>query len=179
MVPGAPIPSSLGAVLPHPGEEVLFHGHPSWRSMPGFHVKGLLGAVLLGAIVGLISALVDGHVQATWVIVAVLVVFVVSLVTGLVRRLQTTYTVTTERLTIEQGLMTRQLHETRLERVQNVSLRQSLIERALGVGTVDFDTAGSAAFDFSFVGVAEPRRLVRTVDRALRARLEQAGRPAS
>ena len=26
MVPGAPIPSSLGAVLPHPGEEVLFHG---------------------------------------------------------------------------------------------------------------------------------------------------------
>jgi len=56
---------------------------------------------------------------------------------------------------------------------------QRLIERALGVGTVDFDTAGSAAFDFSFVGVAEPRRLVRTVDRALRARLEQAGRPAS
>jgi putative membrane protein len=98
-------------------------------------------------------------------------VFVVTLVTGLVRRLQITYAVTTERLTIEQGLMTREVHEARLERVQNVNLRQSLLERALGVGTVDFDTAGSAAYDFSFTGVAEPRRLVRTVDRALRERL--------
>jgi uncharacterized membrane protein YdbT with pleckstrin-like domain len=162
---------SLAVVLLHPGEEVLFHGHPSWRSMPGFHLKGLLGAVLIGAIAGLISALVDGHVQVTWVIAAVLVVFVVGVVIGVVRRLQTTYTVTTERLTIERGLMTRELHETRLERVQNVNLRQSLLARTLGVGTVDFDTAGGASYDFSFSGVAEPRRLVRTVDRALRERL--------
>jgi uncharacterized membrane protein YdbT with pleckstrin-like domain len=143
--------------------------------MPGFHVKGLLGAVLVGAIAGLISALVDGHVQVTWVIAAVLVVFVANLAVGLVRRLQTTYTVTSERLTIEQGLMTRELHETRLERVQNVNLRQSLLDRVLGVGTVDFDTAGGASYDFSFSGVAEPRRLARTVDRALRARLEAPG----
>jgi uncharacterized membrane protein YdbT with pleckstrin-like domain len=158
-------------VLPHPGEEVLFHGHPSWRSMPGFHAKGLLGGVLVGAIAGLISALVDGHVQVIWVILAVFVVFVANLVIGLVRRLQTTYTVTSERLTIERGLMTRELHETRLERVQNVNLRQSMVERALAVGTVDFDTAGGAAYDFSFIGVPEPKRLVRTVDKALRARL--------
>jgi putative membrane protein len=136
--------------------------------MTTFHVKGLLGGVLIGAIAGLISALVDGHVQVTWVVLAVFVVFVANLATGLVRRLQTTYTVTTERLTIERGLMTRELHETRLERVQNVNLRQSLLERALGVGTVDFDTAGGAAYDFSFIGVAEPKRLVRTVDTALR-----------
>jgi uncharacterized membrane protein YdbT with pleckstrin-like domain len=141
--------------------------------MPGFHLKGLLAAVLLGAVAGLISALVDGHVQVIWVIIAVLAVFVVNLAIGLVRRLQTTYTVTTERLTIERGLMTRELHETRLERVQNVTLRQSLLDRALGVGTVDFDTAASAAFDFSFIGIGEPRRLMRTVDRAQRDRLRQ------
>jgi uncharacterized membrane protein YdbT with pleckstrin-like domain len=158
-------------VQPHPGEELLFDGHPSWRSMPGFHLKGVLAAVLIGAIAGLISALVDGHVQVTWVIVAVLIAFVVNLGMGVVRRFQTTYTVTTERLTIERGLMTREMHETRLERVQNVNLRQSLLDRALGVGTVDFDTAGGAAYEFSFIGVAEPRRLTRTVDQALRARL--------
>jgi putative membrane protein len=141
--------------------------------MAGFHVKGVLAAVLIGAIAGLISALIDSHVQVSWVIVAVLAVFVVNLGLGIVRRLQITYTVTTERLTIERGLMTRELHETRLERVQNVNLRQSLLDRALGVGTVDFDTAGGAAYEFAFVGVAEPRRLTRTVDKALRARLGQ------
>jgi putative membrane protein len=138
--------------------------------MPAFHVKGVLGAVLIGAIAGLISALVEGHVQVTWVIVGVLAVLGVNLVIGFIRRQQTTYTITTERLTIERGLMTRELHETRLERVQNVNLRQSLLERALAVGTVDFDTAGGSEYDFSFAGVAEPKRLVRTVGRALRER---------
>jgi uncharacterized membrane protein YdbT with pleckstrin-like domain len=171
MASRGPALASLGAMLREAGEELLFHGHPSWRSMPGFHFKGLLGAVLLGAVAGLISALVTGHVQVTWVIVAVLAVFAAVLGRGLVRRLQTTYTITDQRLTIERGLMTRELYETRLERVQNVSLRQSVLERALGVGTVDFDTAGGAGFDFTFRGVAEPRRIVRTVDRALRARL--------
>ena len=47
--------------------------------MPGFHVKGLLAAVLVGAVAGLISAIVDGHVQVPWVIVAVLAVFVANL----------------------------------------------------------------------------------------------------
>jgi uncharacterized membrane protein YdbT with pleckstrin-like domain len=158
-------------VLPAAGEEVLFSGHPSWRSMPAFHFKGLLAAVLVGAIAGLISALADGSVQVTWVIGAVLVVFIVNLAAGLLRRLQTTYTVTSERLTIERGLMTRELHQTRLERVQNVRLRQSLIERALIVGTVEFDTAAGAGYDFAFAGVAGPRSIVRTVDRALRGQV--------
>jgi uncharacterized membrane protein YdbT with pleckstrin-like domain len=141
--------------------------------MPGFHLKGLLAAVLIGAIAGLVSAIVDSSVQVPWVIVAVLAVFVVNLGIGLVRRLQTTYTVTSERLTIERGLTTRVLHETRLERVQNVNLRQSLLDRMLAVGTIDFDTAGGAAYEFAFVGVAEPKRLARTVDKALRERLAQ------
>ena len=139
--------------------------------MPGFHVKGVLATVLIGSIAGVISAVLDGRVQAAWVVIAVLIVFVVNLGIGVVRRRQTTYTVTTERLTIERGLMARDLHETRLERVQNVNLRQSLLDRALAVGRIDFDTAAGAAYGFSFVGVAEPKRLARTVDRALRERL--------
>jgi hypothetical protein len=37
----------------------------------------------------------------------------------------------------------------------------------LGIGDVDFDTAGEQGFDFSFEGVADPQTIVRTVDRAL------------
>jgi uncharacterized membrane protein YdbT with pleckstrin-like domain len=159
-------------MVPQSGENLLFHGHPSWRSMPGFHAKGLLLAVLIGAIAGLASAVVSGRVQLLAVIIAVLAVFVAVAATGLVRRLRTTYTITNQRLTIETGLLSRELHETRLDRVQNVNSRQSMLERVLGVGTVDFDTAGGASFGFSFRGVAHPRGLVRTVDRALRMRSE-------
>jgi uncharacterized membrane protein YdbT with pleckstrin-like domain len=154
-------------VDPEPGEEVFFHGHPSWRSMLAFYLRGLLAAVLAGVIVGLVTRVAHGSVEVTWVGAAVAVVFAVVLLWGFIRRLATTYTITNRRLTIDLGLLSREMHETRLERVQNVNSRQGLVERCLGVGTVDFDTAGGAAYDFKFRGVNDPRRIVRTVDRAL------------
>lgn len=135
--------------------------------MLAFYVRGLLGAVLAGVIAGLATSVAHGHVQTGWVGAAVAVVFVLVLVWGFVRRLATTYTITNRRLTIDVGLLSREMHETRLERVQNVNSRQHLLERMLGVGTVDFDTAGGAAYDFRFRGVNDPRQIVRTVDRAL------------
>jgi uncharacterized membrane protein YdbT with pleckstrin-like domain len=151
-------------------EHVLFDGHPSWRSTPGFHVKGILAAVLAGVIAGLVTRIAAGHVQVGWVIAAVLVVFAAALLVGAVGRARTTYTITNERLMIQHGLLARNHQETRLERVQNVASRQSVLERLLGVGTVEFDTAGEAQYDFAFRGVANPREIVRAVDRALRER---------
>jgi uncharacterized membrane protein YdbT with pleckstrin-like domain len=135
--------------------------------MLDLHLKGFLLAVAVGVIAGLASAVAEGTVRVLWVVAAVLAVTAVVLLAGLTRRQATTYTITSERLTIRLGLLSCELHETRLERVQNVTLRQSLGERMLGIGTVDFDTAGSAGFDFAFRGVAGPQHIVRTVDRAL------------
>jgi uncharacterized membrane protein YdbT with pleckstrin-like domain len=138
--------------------------------MLGFYLKGLVGAVLAGALAGVASAAADKQVQTSWVVAVVLAVFAFGLIRGLLRRVRTTYTITDRRLTIERGLLARDLHETTLERVQNVASRQSLLQRVLGIGTVDFDTAGSAEFDFSFSGVEHPRRIVRIVEEALRER---------
>jgi uncharacterized membrane protein YdbT with pleckstrin-like domain len=154
-------------VDPEPGELVFFHGHPSWRSMLAFYLRGLLFAIVAGVIAGIVPRIANGGVQAGWVTTAVLVIFIIVLVWGLVRRISTTYTITNRRLTIRTGLLSREMHETRLERVQNVNSRQRVLERVLGVGSVDFDTAGSAEFDFSFRGVDDPAQIVRTVDKAL------------
>jgi uncharacterized membrane protein YdbT with pleckstrin-like domain len=159
--------STLRVVDPEPGEEVFFHGHPSWRALVAFYSKGVAISIVAGALAGIATALGAGHVQVGWVIVAVLVVFAVGLVFAQIVRLQTTYTITNQRLTIETGVFTREMHETRLERVQNVNVRQSVAERLLRIGDVDFDTAAGAEYDFRFRGVGEPRRIVRTVDRAL------------
>jgi uncharacterized membrane protein YdbT with pleckstrin-like domain len=154
-------------VDPEPGEEVFFHGHPSWRALFGFYVKGVVFAVIAGVIAGVVTRLSSHSVSAGWVATVVLVVFVVVLLVGTLRRIRTTYTITNRRLTIDTGLVSRELHETRLERVQNVNSRQSMFQRLLGVGAVDFDTAGSAEYDFTFRGVAHPHAIVRTVNRAL------------
>ena len=156
---------------------MLFHGHPAWRSMLALHLKGLLWAIGIGAVVGVISAIDKGHVQIAWVVGAVLLVLLLEVIVASIRRLATTYTITTKRLTIRFGLLSRDMHETRLERVQNVNSRQSVLERMLGIGTVDFDTAGGAEFDFAFRGITNPNDIVRTVDQAIQEMSAAGGQP--
>jgi len=146
----------------HSGELVIFQGRPSWRSTLAFYVVGLVLAAAAGVIGGLAGSTGLG-------IAIGVAVFVVVLVVGLLRRLATHYVLTNERLHIRRGLVARHVQETRLERVQNVNTDQSILERLLRIGTVDFDTAGSGDSDFAFTGVAQPAKVVADVDRALRS----------
>ena len=149
-------------------EKVIYQGHPSWRSILGFYIKGSLLAVLAGLIAALASSLAEDDVKTNWVMAAVLGVLIVVLLVGWLRRLMTTYTISTRRLHIRRGLISRRNQETRLDRVQNVNTSQSVLERVLRVGTVDFDTAGGDDYDFAFRGVSDPNHVAETVDRAIR-----------
>jgi uncharacterized membrane protein YdbT with pleckstrin-like domain len=151
------------------GEQVYFHGHPSWRSILDFYFKGLLVAIVAGAIAGVVTRVANHKVNVGVVAAVVAVVLVLVVLAGLIKRLQTTYTISSRRLTIRSGIFTREMHEARLERVQNVNSTQSLLERILHVGTVDFDTAAGSGFDFKFTGVADPHGIVRIVDQAVQS----------
>ena len=145
----------------HPGEEVVFEGHPSWRALLSFYIGGVVAAVVVAVIVGLITG-----VGVAIVVGAVLVGLV--LLYGFVKRMSTTYLVTTQRLYIRRGILSKRMQQTRIDRVQNVNTDQSLRDRILRVGTVDFDTAGTDDSEFRFVGIASPATVVAAVDRAQR-----------
>src|SRR5690242_19674578 len=142
-----------------PGEQVIFQGHPSWRAILGFYLKGVLVAVVLGVIAKLASG--DGAAFVT-----ILVVLALTLLLGFVKRVATTYTITGRRLNIKRGILSREIQETRLERVQNVNYRQTIYQRLMQIGDVDFDTAATDDYNFVFVGVADPGEVVQAVDRA-------------
>jgi uncharacterized membrane protein YdbT with pleckstrin-like domain len=142
-----------------PGEQVIFEGHPSWRAILGFYLKGILIAVVLGVI----AKLAGGNGSAFLVILAVLALTVLA---GFVKRVATTYTITSRRLNIKRGILSREIQETRLERVQNVNYRQSAYQRLMRIGDVDFDTAATDDYNFVFYGVADPGEVVHAVDQA-------------
>src|SRR3954468_20112042 len=143
----------------HAGEEVIYEGHPSWRSTIAFYLKGLLVAVVIGVIVWLITDVGPGAG-------ALAVVLAVVILVGFIRRYFTVYTITNQRLRIQRGIIARHVQQTQIERVQNVNTQQGVIQRVLQVGTVDFDTAGTGDADFAFVGVNNPEKVVEAVDRA-------------
>ena len=147
----------------HEGEQLMFEGRPSWRAIIGFYITGTLIAAAIGAVVGLIGSTGTG-------VVVFVVLFVVVVLVGWIRRIGTRYGITNERLTIQRGILSRHRQETRLTRVQNVNTDQTVIQRMLGVGVVDFDTAGTDAPDseFAFWGVADPGGVAKMVDAAVR-----------
>ncbi len=142
-------------------ETTLYSGHPSWRSMLDFHLVGLLAAAAAGAI----GKLVSGWGIAVAAFAAVLAL---SILVGFIRRVSTHYTVSDRRLHIRRGILSRTEQHTTLDRVQNVETHQTLLERVLRIGTVNFDTAATDDSDFKFEGVASPRHVVAAVDEAQR-----------
>ena len=153
------------AVELHPDEKVIFEGHPSWRATLSFYVKGLALAVVAAGVAALITAIGDGLDGAVVGLVA-LVAAAVLLVAGFVKRMTTVYSITNQRLRIKRGIVARKVQQTRIDRVQNVNTDQSVVERLLVVGTVDFDTAGTDDSEFRFVGVSNPSEVVEAVERA-------------
>jgi uncharacterized membrane protein YdbT with pleckstrin-like domain len=143
-----------------PAEQVIFEGHPSWRAILGFYIKGLIITAVIAALVALVTG------DSALVVIVALAGIGITILVGFVKRVATTYTITNRRLHIKRGIVSRTIQETRLERVQNVNYNQSILQRVLQVGDVDFDTAAGDDYNFIFFGVAEPEDVVHMVDQA-------------
>ena len=112
----------------------------------------------------------DGHRWWLWLVTVVLLLVV--LLGGWLKRIDTHYIVTNQRINIRHGIFSRADHATSYERLQNVKTYQSLLERMLGVGLVDFDTAAGDDFDFKFIGINDPAGLARQIAELQRAAMQ-------
>ncbi len=76
------------------------------------------------------------------------------------------FTVTNLRIVVRRGILARVEQATAIARIQNITTRQTVIQRMLGIGDVEFDTAGGdlAAAELRFVGIANPGDVVRRID---------------
>jgi len=150
-----------------PGEQVVFEGHPSWRAIFGFYVKGVLIVGVLVALVVLVGQTIGDGTNAALVSLVLLGGAVIVALVGFLRRASTRYTITNRRLHVRRGIVSRDVQETRLERVQDVNYRQSAWQRLMRIGDIDFDTAAhDPQGDFVFAGVSQPERVVDRVHHA-------------
>jgi uncharacterized membrane protein YdbT with pleckstrin-like domain len=146
-----------------PGERVLWSGHPAWTAQIGFIAKwGTLA--LIPALLAAFAPMPGS--TGRWVGLSIVLVMLVVAVAGLLRA-RTFYAATTERVVVRRGILSRHLQSTPSGRVQNINLDQTLLDRMLNIGAIDFDTAGTqeGAHDFRFGGVEDPRGVMQTVAR--------------
>ncbi|QZP38052.1 PH domain-containing protein [Halobaculum magnesiiphilum] len=92
---------------------------------------------------------------------AVPAAFLVGAGAALARWYRFEYEVLSDRLVVRSGVVSRQDREIPLHRVQNVDVRRSILQRALGLATVTVETAGGGATEATLdaVGSDEADRL--------------------
>ena len=129
-------------------ESTIFELKPAYRARLGLLVWGVLLLPVVG--LGLFLLARAGYLVAS-----------------------TRYRLTTQRLFAETGLIAKNLEEVELFRVKDVTLRQGVLDRLLGVGTVTVLSTDDTAPELELAGIRDPlaaKEVLRTAFRAARQR---------
>jgi membrane protein YdbS with pleckstrin-like domain len=176
--------STLAAACPHCGrpmtagplqppqasaaaeEETLWRGTPSPKVLVG-RVAGLLLIVIAIPVLAhvLASFTADLAARSTivaagwWVTAAVFVVQLVRLGTVLLRIRSTQYTITSQRIIVERGVLSKAVSEIDLRTIDDTQFFQSAMHRLLGIGDVTLVSADRTMPTFVLHDAPNPRAL--------------------
>lgn len=158
--------ASAGA---HPPEEQLWAGRYSLKAAMHLWILSALWALL---VLGLYLRFVGTRTER-----GDLVVLTIALVPGLlalgrtlVRRLTLRYRLTNHRLFTERGLVSRHHDELELIRVDDVSVRQNVLQRLFGVGTIRVLSTDASSPELVMEGIARPLEVKEQLRLQVRAR---------
>ena len=153
------------------GEQLIWKGKPTWRATLSFYIGWGVAALVPFVVVLLVNIFTDTDWPIWLGVVISLILLAIVLLAGWIRRFFTQYTVTTKRMTIREGILAKRESTAHVDRIQNITITQSPIDRIMKVGTVDFDTAGEqGSAQLRFFGVDDPQDLRDRVARANEAR---------
>jgi uncharacterized membrane protein YdbT with pleckstrin-like domain len=130
------------------GERIIEHLHPHWKMLVvpvlTFFVTIGLGTYL--------AAVIRGQSWALWGWLALGVLGLISVVwltvVPLVRWRTTHFVVTTRRVLVREGVVSRQGIDIPMRRIHSVQFRHTIVERILGCGTLIIESASDEPLEF-------------------------------
>lgn len=134
-----------------PGEQIVTHRRPHWRSL-------VVPVVVLLLVVGtgtFLAALVRVQSWAPWAWLALAVTGAVLVgwftVAPVVRWRATHFVVTSRRVLVREGVLSRHGIDIPMSRINSVQFRHTALERVLGCGTLIIESASDEPLEFADV----------------------------
>ncbi len=146
-------------------ESVVWHSRPhpiaiGWRLPLGFFLLVVgLGLLAITATNGNQLVIAAGFVFGT--------VGLGVLLVGYILWTNTRYVLTSSQLYLKRGIISRDVTQFRLDRIQNTTLEQGYLGRVLGYGELTVYTAGSSDPELAFEWVPRPERAARRLSNQL------------
>ncbi len=126
------------------GEKVERDIHPHWLTVV---VPTILGLLLAAACITIAIQTPDDETgnRIQWIAVAVLVLIAIPAVVVPYLRWRTThYVVTTHRVMVRRGILTKQGKDITLSKITDVSFQQTVLDRLIRAGSLHIESAGDS-----------------------------------
>ena len=118
-------------------EETLWRGTPSWLLLLGTIIRAVLVAIVLPVIYYFGHDFLAQYSIYVWAVIAIAILWQVAEIFIALTRIRTTvYTITTQRVMIEKGVLSKELVEIDLRYIDDTQFQQSFIQRMLGIGNI-------------------------------------------
>lgn len=139
--------------------------HPFSAVTTAIH-RGVVGLSMPFFLIGMLSSLTDA-VDPVWSVYLAPVGLVVGVAYGLAYYYRFEYELTRDTFDLSSGVLSRRSREIPFRRIQNVDVRQGIVQQLLGVAVVTVETAGGGETEaqLDFVSEDEANRLQREIRR--------------
>jgi uncharacterized membrane protein YdbT with pleckstrin-like domain len=99
------------------------------------------------------------------VYVVIVAVFVYLIAVVIYRRYSWSYTIDGETIESREGVIARKVKSIRVRDLRNINVNQTLLQRIMGVGDVEFSSAGGSGIEVTFRGVDDPLQVKQLAQR--------------
>lgn len=165
---GRPSPAGLspitGALAPAQPEETAWRGSPSWRVLIGKVAAMLITVIVIPfAAAFLASHTADLEMSGRitkigwWVTALLIVLQIIGFVVAMLRLQSTLYTVTNQRIMIEQEMLSKSVNEIDLRTIDDTQFFQKFTDRLLGIGNVTLVSSDKTLPTTMLRGIQDPR----------------------
>jgi len=165
----APIAASAAAPQ---AEETLWRGTPSWRVLVGKVAIMIVTVILLPVATSFAAGRatdieMQGRISkiGLWITVIALVLQLIAFLIAMMKLRSTLYTITNQRILIEQGMLSKSVAEIDLRYIDDSQFFQTFTDRLLGIGNVTLVSSDKALPVTMLHGIQDPRG-VREIIRA-------------
>ncbi|MBA3563053.1 MAG: PH domain-containing protein [Gammaproteobacteria bacterium] len=139
-----------------------YTARPAWRNSL-LRIATALFLIVFG-IVLFYTALADADPPVRFAVAGLGVLIALFLLApGIYEHFAWRYVIADRSIECHHGILSRDVNAIRLRDLRNVNVRQSLLQRLLGVGDVEFSSAGGSGIEVAFRGVVDPLGLKRKV----------------
>lgn len=152
-----------GAEVAPESEEELWVGHTNWKHFADLILVALgwsVIAVIVGFTMPRIMAWIVGIMAALgWLYVAGRILHAI---------LNYRYRLTTQRLFIERGILSRTIDQAELIRVDDVRIQKTLLNRFTGLGSIEVFSTDASDRQVTIRGVPQPEHIADSIRQRMR-----------